>query len=40
MGTADLQARIFAEDQDAAPKIIHDWPAVMAASLKVGIPVF
>ena len=32
-----LQARIFAEDADAAPKILHDWPALMDASLKVGV---
>jgi hypothetical protein len=31
------QARIFAEDADAAPKILHDWPALMDASLKVGL---
>lgn len=30
-----VQARIFAEDVDAAPKILHDWPALMDASLKV-----
>ena len=30
-----VQARIFAEDADAAPKILHDWPALMDASLKV-----
>lgn len=34
-----LQARIFAEDTDAAPKILHDWPALMDASLKAGVTI-
>lgn len=29
-----LMARIFAEEADAAPKILHDWPALMDVSLK------
>lgn len=41
---ARLQARILAEDKEAAPKILHDWQPLMCATLKawyiVSVPPF